>query len=322
MRTFEEKRKKKVVMLGLSNAGKTSIGKFLLSFNLKYALETEPSVNFEKILKRNIVGTVNIFIAPGQKRFWKNIEIFKTLLDDYDTILYVIDAADKSRIPEARRCFVNIVKFLRSTHLNGKKVLLVAHKQDIPGALKKNIIEKLFVNPVKQMIPNIKINIFETSIYRPASLIKLLKEGIYGEEIRSFDDVLTQISLDTRSEIAVLNDSEGLLISFTGNEDIALNLAAFSTNIFVTLSKEKKIGVLQKILTSSKSEEKTFDIILFKQNNKKLLMMTIPAEKHYSLLLSLVNFRIPYSLLLNKLDSIAYSVNAIYQRRYSFNDEF
>ena len=56
-------------------------------------------------------------------------------------IVYVVDSSDRARIPKAREEFA---KVLGDEQLAETSILLIANKQDMPGALSKEEMEKAF----------------------------------------------------------------------------------------------------------------------------------------------------------------------------------
>ncbi|XP_030630669.1 ADP-ribosylation factor-like protein 14 [Chanos chanos] len=119
-----------ILLLGLDGAGKST-----LLYKLKYNehFTTVPTIGFNVEMidarsnKRKIALTV--WDVGGQYKMrvhWRNF------YQDTAGILFVVDCSDRRRLDEARNV---LERTLRNDLLRGLPVVVLANKQDIPGAV-------------------------------------------------------------------------------------------------------------------------------------------------------------------------------------------
>lgn len=113
-------------MLGLDNAGKTSI---LYHLKLDQHVATTPTLgsNCECIEFNNL--RLNVWDVGGQERIRT---LWRHYYEDVNGIIFVIDSADPQRFAEARQELEQIVSDVR---LEGLSVLVLANKEDIQGSV-------------------------------------------------------------------------------------------------------------------------------------------------------------------------------------------
>lgn len=121
----KSERKITLAVLGLDNAGKTSILKQLKGEDPATA---SPTFGFEKQMLEEGKYTVEVFDLGGGKNIRR---IWKTYLSEVHGIIYVLDASDPKRFEESRKALADS---LAQAHLQGKAVLVLANKQDLPSA--------------------------------------------------------------------------------------------------------------------------------------------------------------------------------------------
>ncbi|XP_053550062.1 uncharacterized protein LOC128641448 [Bombina bombina] len=118
--------KARILLLGLDAAGKTTI---LYKLKLNETVCTLPTIGFnvetvEPI--RNVTFTV--WDVGGQEKIralWKHYYV------NTDGLVFVVDSADWERFPEARK---ELEAILESDEMRGVPFLVIANKQDLPGA--------------------------------------------------------------------------------------------------------------------------------------------------------------------------------------------
>ena len=126
---FAKKKKKEIkgLMLGLDNAGKTTI---LKSFKGETNLNSSPTkgFNFQKFEYNNT--NFILWDLGGQKairKFWENY-----YQKENDCIIYVIDSSDSERLEETGQELYNI---LQQPELSSVPLVIYANKQDLNMAL-------------------------------------------------------------------------------------------------------------------------------------------------------------------------------------------
>jgi len=123
---FSNKKESRILLIGLDNAGKTTI---LYRLNLNETIVTMPTVGFnvERVKYKNIEFT--LWDIGGQDKI-------RCLWQHYYTgtegIIFVVDASDIERMEEAKQ---EIQHLFRQEELSHIPMLVFANKQDLPNAL-------------------------------------------------------------------------------------------------------------------------------------------------------------------------------------------
>merc|ERR1712216_201603 len=115
----------RVLMLGLDNAGKTSILKRMSDEDITHIMPTQ-GFNIKSLLKDGF--KLNVWDIGGQKTirpYWKNY------FENTDALIYVVDSADRRRLEEAA---AELAELLEEDKLTGIPVLIFANKQDLMNA--------------------------------------------------------------------------------------------------------------------------------------------------------------------------------------------
>lgn len=116
----------RILMVGLDAAGKTTI---LYKLKLGELVTTIPTIGFnvETIEYKGICFSV--WDVGGQDKIRP---LWRHYYHNTQGIIFVVDSNDRERIPLARD---ELHKMLSEDELNDAVVLVLANKQDIPGAL-------------------------------------------------------------------------------------------------------------------------------------------------------------------------------------------
>ncbi|NXJ82673.1 ARL14 protein, partial [Trogon melanurus] len=120
-------KKVNVLMLGLDFAGKSTL---LYKFKCDEVFLTSPTIGFNVDMIETGKGfTLTLWDVGGQQKMrqaWCNF------LENADGLLYVVDSSDKRRLEESKKEFELVLKneFIKSV-----PVIVLANKQDLPGAL-------------------------------------------------------------------------------------------------------------------------------------------------------------------------------------------
>nr|XP_020451418.1 ADP-ribosylation factor-like protein 14 [Monopterus albus] len=129
----------RVLLLGLDNAGKSTL---LYKMKHNASVSTVPTIGFNVEMfearknKKNIALTM--WDVGGQT---KMREYWKSFHHGTAAVVFVVDSSDKERLDEARKELENT---LRSGHLRGRSLILLANKQDVNGALTVTEIKDKF----------------------------------------------------------------------------------------------------------------------------------------------------------------------------------
>jgi len=125
----------RLLLLGLDNAGKTSILKKLSDEEISQIMPTQ-GFNIKSLSQQGF--KLNVWDIGGQRSirpYWKNY------YSGSDALVYVIDSSDKKRMTETG---VELSSLLEESQLQGIPVLIFANKQDLVGAsTPKDIAENM-----------------------------------------------------------------------------------------------------------------------------------------------------------------------------------
>ncbi|NXT88285.1 ARL11 protein, partial [Anhinga rufa] len=123
----QRKRDPQVVMLGLDFAGKSTL---LYKLKSGQAVETCPTVGFNvESLQTPCHVSFTLWDVGGQgslRASWPDY------LEDTSTLIFVLDSTDTARLPEAAAALEEV---LSHPSMAGVPILLLANKQEVPGAL-------------------------------------------------------------------------------------------------------------------------------------------------------------------------------------------
>ena len=129
-----------VLILGLDNAGKTTLLNYLTHEDNKNTKPT-PGVNAKSIQCGGI--KLNVYDLGGQKAIR---EYWKFYYEKVDALIYVVDASDEARIGECNESFQSLLK---DEKLINVPVLAYGNKADLDNCLGPDeIIEKLEMNGI------------------------------------------------------------------------------------------------------------------------------------------------------------------------------
>ncbi|NXK94092.1 ARL14 protein, partial [Formicarius rufipectus] len=116
-----------VVMLGLDSAGKSTL---LYKLRYKDTFVTIPTIGFNvdmiEIRKDFILTFWDVGGQEKMRQLWSHF------LEDTDALLYVVDSSEKRRLEESRK---ELELILKNESLRNVPVVVLANKQDLPGAL-------------------------------------------------------------------------------------------------------------------------------------------------------------------------------------------
>lgn len=135
LRKIKRKEKEmRMLMLGLDNAGKSSI---LNQFNGEPIDSVAPTLGFNIKTLEYQNYKLNVWDVGGQqtiRSYWRNY------YEQTDGLMFVIDSADVRRM---EMCKAELHALLKQEKLAGASLLIFANKQDLKGALSQEDIAKL-----------------------------------------------------------------------------------------------------------------------------------------------------------------------------------
>ncbi|KAK3912377.1 ADP-ribosylation factor-like protein 2 [Frankliniella fusca] len=122
----QKEKEMRILMLGLDNAGKTTI---LKRFNGEDIDTISPTLGFNIITLEHRGFKLNVWDVGGQKSlrsYWRNY------FECTDGLIWVVDSADKRRLLDCKK---ELHQLLEEERLAGATLLVFANKQDLAGAL-------------------------------------------------------------------------------------------------------------------------------------------------------------------------------------------
>ncbi|KAK9728055.1 ADP-ribosylation factor-like protein 2 [Basidiobolus ranarum] len=122
----QKEKEMRLLMLGLDNAGKTTILKRINGENIDMI---SPTLGFNIKTLEHSGYKLNIWDVGGQKSirsYWRNY------FEQTDGLIWVVDSADRLRIQD---CKNELAALLKEERLSGATLLVLANKQDLAGAL-------------------------------------------------------------------------------------------------------------------------------------------------------------------------------------------
>ncbi|XP_008567646.1 PREDICTED: ADP-ribosylation factor-like protein 14 [Galeopterus variegatus] len=126
----------RILLLGLDSAGKSTL---LYKLKLGKDITTIPTIGFNvEMIKMEKSLSLTVWDVGGQEKmrtFWG------CYYENTDGLMYVVDSTDKQRLEDSRREFEHILK---NEHIKNVPVVLLANKQDVPGALTAEDITRMF----------------------------------------------------------------------------------------------------------------------------------------------------------------------------------
>ncbi|KAI5968046.1 uncharacterized protein KGF55_000030 [Candida pseudojiufengensis] len=148
-------REMRILMLGLDNAGKTTI---LYKLKLGKTSKTVPTVGFnvETVKHRNV--SFAVWDCGGQERIRP---LWRHYFTGTNALIYVVDSNDSKRLEESKQ---ELYRIIQDKELNNCLLVVLANKQDIENSIKpKELIEKFELNKLTgnhtwSVIPTIAID--------------------------------------------------------------------------------------------------------------------------------------------------------------------
>jgi ADP-ribosylation factor-like protein 2 len=131
-KTKEREREVRLLMLGLDNAGKTTI---LKKYNGEDVSTISPTLGFNIKTLEYQGYQLNVWDVGGQstiRSYWRNY------FEQTDGLIWVVDSGDKLRLEDCRR---ELHMLLQQERLAGASLLVFCNKQDLQGALTLDAIK-------------------------------------------------------------------------------------------------------------------------------------------------------------------------------------
>lgn len=144
----KDEKEARILMLGLDNAGKTTILKKLSEEDISHIMPTQ-GFNVKSLMHEGF--KLNVWDIGGQKTirpYWSNY------FESSDVLIYVVDSSDRRRLEESG---AELRELLEEDKLGGVPLLIFANKQDLLQATPpEEITEALKLNMIRDREFNIQ----------------------------------------------------------------------------------------------------------------------------------------------------------------------
>ncbi|XP_037033510.1 ADP-ribosylation factor-like protein 4C [Bradysia coprophila] len=155
-----------IVMLGLDSAGKTTA---LYRLKFDQYLNTVPTIGFNCEKVRGQVGRAKgaqflVWDVGGQEKLRP---LWRSYTRCTDGIVFVLDSVDIERMEEAK---MELMRTAKCPDNQGVPVLILANKQDLPGAREPKQLEKLL--GLHELSPIITISSSSSTSTNPTQTFK------------------------------------------------------------------------------------------------------------------------------------------------------
>uniref|UniRef100_A0A9L0IQ44 ADP-ribosylation factor-like protein 3 n=1 Tax=Equus asinus TaxID=9793 RepID=A0A9L0IQ44_EQUAS len=150
----------RILLLGLDNAGKTTLLKQLASEDISHITPTQ-GFNIKSVQSQGF--KLNVWDIGGQRKirpYWRNY------FENTDILIYVIDSADRKRFEETGQ---ELAELLEEEKLSCVPVLIFANKQDL-----------LTAAPASEIAEGLNLHTIRDRVWQIQSCSALTGEGIQG----------------------------------------------------------------------------------------------------------------------------------------------
>ncbi len=196
-----------IIFVGLDRAGKSSIKVYLETLDVEKAKNTRMSNGLEAY----IVGDFRIEIFPGQQKLRYNEKLYQVFFPPASKIVLVVDAADCQRFEDVKLYWKYIRKMIEKYCQQKPQIILLAHKQDIDGAIPPEKLKTIIFD--REDFTKYRITTLGTSIYDPFSMSSLLNI-LHGAKEAS-GDIAETLRRITKAELAFIYDGHILPILYS-----------------------------------------------------------------------------------------------------------
>uniref|UniRef100_A0A7N4Q0P1 ADP-ribosylation factor-like protein 3 n=1 Tax=Sarcophilus harrisii TaxID=9305 RepID=A0A7N4Q0P1_SARHA len=148
----------RILLLGLDNAGKTTLLKQLASEDISHITPTQ-GFNIKSVQSQGF--KLNVWDIGGQRKirpYWRNY------FENTDVLIYVIDSADRKRFEETGQ---ELAELLDEEKLSGVPVLIFANKQDL-----------LTAAPASEIAEGLNLHTIRDRMWQIQSCSALTAEGV------------------------------------------------------------------------------------------------------------------------------------------------
>ncbi|MFQ6123339.1 MAG: ADP-ribosylation factor-like protein [Candidatus Heimdallarchaeota archaeon] len=172
--------RKKLLMMGLSEAGKTTIRRVVISGNPPEELKKyDATLDFERDTKKIAGESLTILDIGGQESFLEKYtgEMAEFAFSGVASLIYVVDIADLSKLPRSKYYLDAALSKLEQFSPDAQ-VFCFIHKKDLINAESLQSTLDMVKSMMKANIPK-EIKFYSTSIY-DGSVFAAMSEAVAG----------------------------------------------------------------------------------------------------------------------------------------------
>ena len=217
---------RKVVFVGLDNAGKSSILLSLLREISKFAV-IKPTRNAERRTFEFLGMIISEWDLGGHEIYRKlYLEKAQMIFQKTDILIYVVDVQDSDRILESYKYLIDIIDKLSELKIE-PPIHIFFHKNDpdVTESLKIKVIDTIsyLKGKINDFQKYHKFSFYETTVFEIISIINAMSEILLSLYPRSevIDIAIQEFIKKSRVEGVELIDDNSLIISsFYKNDNI------------------------------------------------------------------------------------------------------
>jgi Ras-related GTP-binding protein A/B len=252
----------KIILLGLSQAGKTSIRDVV--FGGKAPEETadyKATINYEKNLKQTVDGSVTVMDLGGQevflKRFLSSMSSF--IFSNVAVLVYICDISTPDKFPASLKVFVEGINRLEEMSDVQPAVYILLHKTDLMSDLtqrteRMQFLMEMFQDAVvTKNITFLQTSIYDNSIHEAfkritAEASEIIPGAVEVEEEEDLEAIQRRLRLRPIQQVLHA-------LKFMNRLDEVLLLSTIDPEFIVSASEADGVEIQQFLTIIDKSED-------------------------------------------------------------------
>ncbi len=281
---MSDKELKKILIVGLDQAGKTSILNVLQEKYNKMD-NIKPTVGIERTEIKIFGISVLAWDLGGQQKFRQEYLKNPKNFENTDSLFFVIDALNSSRYDEALQYFTEILEIIEKLDTRPQIVLLI-HKID-PN-IREDPNNAVIIETLKQLFftAGYQLSVFTTSIYDRQTIIEAFSR-CFQEIIQSLQPIkklLESLALLLKLDAAILFDEHLMILNehYKTKEIEEVCLSTVYNSIYYMTHTNPKLGehVLKnfELVLNVKGGAKRFNFLEVAIKGLQMFLLTMSDE--------------------------------------------
>lgn len=220
---------KKVLFVGIDNAGKSSI-LHVLKKNYSFLNKLKPTKGIERSKSKILEIDFVLWDMGGQEQYLTQyFERKEFIFSELSLLFFIIDIQEEIRFDKALSYFEKIINVLRE-YEQFPTIIIFYHKTDPDIKYTKNV--KLFTNDltkkIRKIAPNFNMAFFPTSIFERWSIVAAFSFGIRAlseETVRMLSDYLESWAGFFGANAVILLSSNDVIIGEYSSDESSEKMA-------------------------------------------------------------------------------------------------